>query len=749
MLDVYSYRMKFLIIYIFITVFSIISVYISFDYMKSSDISSVTDKYIVASAKEKSSDFNKHLNLYYSTLHAISDDNVFKEYLDSGKYKMEMEEYFLSIKKSNPYISQIRYISNNGMEKIKVEELDHPFENKVISRIVEESELQTKKLKEYESSFLNLKKDEIGISQIDLNLNNGKWTLLNEPTIRLGKLVYDVNDQKKGIVIIYIKFLSLFNDFIHTELYNIDLIDNEGNFLIHHDPQYGLLGANYAYKLKDEYGDDWKKILNHDEYLDGNFYSFKVLKYDHNKNLKIILTNKYVDISEQTKSFQTDFILILVFLSILLSPLVLYFASLPDKLAKQMIQEFTTDALTSLSNRFALMKDIKTTKFDNHMVILVSIDNLFKIQNTYGYTISDKLVKHFVKTFSEYDGIEKLYTNSYNSYVIKYKYISDLELNRYLNILMDDLENKHFLLRDENIEFLLQVTIGVSNPANKKDNLKKLQEAENALEMAQDSHRKYDIYGVLHENSIISKKENISLAHNIKRYIDNDNVIVYYQPIYNNMTETIEKYECLIRLKGDNGLLFPDTFLPIAKEINQYYRLSYIMIDKAFSFFSDKKYEFSINLSVIDLYDLKFQEYLFSQIEKYGVADRLVVEIVESESINNYDIFFDFAKKIKEVGAQIAIDDFGSGYSNFNYIIELSDYVDYLKIDGSLVKDIVESHKIQILIGSLKFLSDNLNIKTIAEYVEDEEVLKYLSSIGVDYSQGYHIGKPSDKLIEE
>lgn len=215
------------------------------------------------------------------------------------------------------------------------------------------------------------------------------------------------------------------------------------------------------------------------------------------------------------------------------------------------------------------------------------------------------------------------------------------------------------------------------------------------------------------------------------------------------MTERIEKYECLIRLKGDDGILFPDSFLPIAKEINQYYRLSYIMIDKAFSFFQDKDYEFSINLSVIDLYDLKFQEYLFNQIEKYGVANKLVVEIVESESINNYDIFFDFAKRIKEVGAQIAIDDFGSGYSNFNYIIELSDYVDYLKIDGSLVKDIVESHKIQILIGSLKFLSDNLNIKTIAEYVEDEEVLRYLSSIGIDYSQGYHIGKPLDHLLDE
>ena len=746
MLDVYSYKIKFLIIYFFISAFSIMAVYISFDYMKSSDISSVTNKYIKASAKETASNFNKHLDIYFTLLDAISQDSIFKDFISTKKHKMETEEHFLSTKKSNPYISEIKYVQNDGKEIIKIDEIDHPFENKIISRIIGKEELKTL---DYKKEFNGLKKDEIGISKIDLNLDNGKWTLLNEPTIKLGELVYDNNGIEKGILVVSIKFLSLFKDFIHTEFYNIALVDSEGNFLIHDDPRYGLLSSNFEYSLKDEYPNEWSHVLDEDEYLGDSFYSYKVLSYGLDEELNIILTNKYIDVTKQTKDFQKDFIVILVFLSLLLLPLVIYFASLPDKLAKQMMRDFSKDSLTSLSNRFALMKDIQTDKFDGCLIIIISIDNLFKIQNTYGHTISDKLVKQFVNSFSNYKGKEEFYSDSYNSYALKYRYKGTDDLRTYVNKLMDDLENRHFLLKEENIEFLLQITIGVSNPANEYKNETKLQEAENALEMAQDSHRKYDIYGVLHENNINFKKENISLAHNIKRYIDNDNVLVYFQPIYNNMTERIEKYECLIRLKGDDGILFPDSFLPIAKEINQYYRLSYIMIDKAFSFFQDKDYEFSINLSVIDLYDLKFQEYLFNQIEKYGVANKLVVEIVESESINNYDIFFDFAKRIKEVGAQIAIDDFGSGYSNFNYIIELSDYVDYLKIDGSLVKDIVESHKIQILIGSLKFLSDNLNIKTIAEYVEDEEVLRYLSSIGIDYSQGYHIGKPLDHLLDE
>ena len=131
----------------------------------------------------------------------------------------------------------------------------------------------------------------------------------------------------------------------------------------------------------------------------------------------------------------------------------------------------------------------------------------------------------------------------------------------------------------------------------------------------------------------------------------------------------------------------------------------------------------------------------------YNIENKLVLEIVEQEGIENYDEFFEFIKKIKKHGCKIAIDDFGSGYSNFEYIINLSDYIDYLKIDGSLIKNLSTDFKSQALVGSLKFLCDQLNIKTIAEYVEDENIFMYLKSIGIDYSQGYYIGKPQSDII--
>jgi EAL domain-containing protein (putative c-di-GMP-specific phosphodiesterase class I) len=222
---------------------------------------------------------------------------------------------------------------------------------------------------------------------------------------------------------------------------------------------------------------------------------------------------------------------------------------------------------------------------------------------------------------------------------------------------------------------------------------------------------------------------------------------MHYQPIFNNFTEKIEKYEALIRLKYKDEYIFPDEFLPIAKELNKYQTLTYMVINKSFSFFQDKDYEFSINISMLDIENENFIDFLFERIQYYNVSKKLVLEIVESESVEDYDSFYKFIKSVKSIGCKVAIDDFGSGYSNFEHLLNLSDHIDYLKIDGSLVKNITTDSKIQILIGSLKFLCDNLRLKTIAEYVEDTKTLEYINSIGIDYSQGYLIGKPSKDLI--
>ncbi|MBN2782360.1 MAG: EAL domain-containing protein [Campylobacterales bacterium] len=228
--------------------------------------------------------------------------------------------------------------------------------------------------------------------------------------------------------------------------------------------------------------------------------------------------------------------------------------------------------------------------------------------------------------------------------------------------------------------------------------------------------------------------------------MDNNGVELYYQPIYNNLTNKIEKFETLMRLKVDDKILYPDSFLGLSKEIKKYRKLTNSMIDKSFQFFHDKSYEFSINLSAEDIFDKDFEKFFFDKIEQYKIADRLVVEIVESETINDYNYFYEFIIKVKNVKAKVAIDDFGSGYSNYEHLLALSEYVDYLKIDGSLIKNVLKDHKSKILVESIQNFCKELGMKTIAEYVEDEELLNYLKRIGVNYSQGYYIGKPQKEL---
>ncbi len=138
---------------------------------------------------------------------------------------------------------------------------------------------------------------------------------------------------------------------------------------------------------------------------------------------------------------------------------------------------------------------------------------------------------------------------------------------------------------------------------------------------------------------------------------------------------------------------------------------------------------------------------MIKKIQEHNIGSKLVLEIVEQENIDDYDEFYSFLKKVKSLGCKIAVDDFGSGYSNFDYIIKMSEYIDYLKIDGSLIKNIVDDEKSLLLIQSIIFLCAKLDIKTIAEYVENKDIQDLLTELGIDYSQGYYIAKPSGDLI--
>ena len=152
----------------------------------------------------------------------------------------------------------------------------------------------------------------------------------------------------------------------------------------------------------------------------------------------------------------------------------------------------------------------------------------------------------------------------------------------------------------------------------------------------------------------------------------------------------------------------------------------------------------SINLSFKDILNYEFIDYLDNVLEKLKFEDRnrLVFEILESENLSDYDFLEEFVLKYKKLGVKIAIDDFGSGYSNFIRIIRLKP--DYLKIDGSLIKNIDKDNNSYEIVKSIIAFSKTLNIKTIAEYVHSEEIFNLLLELDVDEFQGYYFGKPDE-----
>jgi len=127
-------------------------------------------------------------------------------------------------------------------------------------------------------------------------------------------------------------------------------------------------------------------------------------------------------------------------------------------------------------------------------------------------------------------------------------------------------------------------------------------------------------------------------------------------------------------------------------------------------------------------------------VDQYNLQGKVIVEILESEGIDNYNYTIEIIEKMKSNGIQIAIDDFGTGYSNFAYLISLD--IDILKIDGSLIQGIYKDKTKQSILESIIFFSKELNIKTVAEFVSNEEIYNKVKELNIDYVQGYYLDKP-------
>lgn len=222
-------------------------------------------------------------------------------------------------------------------------------------------------------------------------------------------------------------------------------------------------------------------------------------------------------------------------------------------------------------------------------------------------------------------------------------------------------------------------------------------------------------------------------------------VIPFIQPIYNTQTGMVEKYECLMRLKDGEELYTPHKFLEIAHKTGHYCELSRAMIDKSLQYFKESEASFCINLSFDDMKSKRTRAFLEERLSCFPNPSRITFEIVESQAFDNMSLLSEFIEFIRSYGCLIAIDDFGSGYSNFNHILSLSP--DILKIDGSLIKDIDSNAKHQAIVENIQSLAHKLGILTVAEFVHSEKILERIQEIGIDYMQGFFLGMPHEMAM--
>jgi PAS domain S-box-containing protein/diguanylate cyclase (GGDEF)-like protein len=395
------------------------------------------------------------------------------------------------------------------------------------------------------------------------------------------------------------------------------------------------------------------------------------------------------------------------------------------------------DAVTGLGSRNKLQADIDADK--NPTVALVNINRFSQINDFYGHRFGDLVLKKFAKNLQKisakyFENEFTLYRPNSDEFILL---VDSNEPNIVENIekVLNDVEATAIKIGNEEVD--INVSCGVS--FEPKQSL--LLTADMALKVAKKENKTYVVYSS--EKSLNTVYENnIKWTSKLKDAISNDRIVPYFQPIVSNESLAYEKYESLVRMIDDEGnVISPFFFLDIAKQTKQYSTLTKIMIEKSFAAFADRSESFSINLTAEDIQDVSVAEFIAQKLREYPtIGNRVIFEIVESESIESYDEVIAFIDKAKHMGCRIAIDDFGTGYSNFEYLVKLK--ADFIKIDGSLIKNIVTSKEAQVVVSIIVKFAHEMGMKTVAEFVEDEDILNRLQKIGVDYSQGYHFSPP-------
>lgn len=400
------------------------------------------------------------------------------------------------------------------------------------------------------------------------------------------------------------------------------------------------------------------------------------------------------------------------------------------------------DILTQLPNIHALHKQVQ--KNDTKSLILIEINDYALLNVKHNYILSNEILLEFTELLQPFAkehhfSLYKVRHDQFALFRFSDDQKEDQKLERFVNILLEDIHNHPFGSRIQD-EIYINTTISY---LSSHENI--FEDAVLAMAYAKKHHlpcicnKTYNTF----TQDIIEQQQ---CRKTLRQAIKDKRIIPYYQGITDREGNLI-KYEVLMRLINNNEdetVILPSEFLTIAKEEQYYTKLSELVFFQALKEMRQHTQKFSFNLAYDDFTNLAFLDKIEKYIVKHKLASQIIFEIVESDVIKKNLPLDHFIKRFRELGCEIAIDDFGSGYCNFSYILMIQP--EYLKIDGSLIQELMSDKRAATVIQSVIDLAHTLNITVIAEYVSSEEIYMRLKSMGVDNFQGFYFYEPTETL---
>ncbi|NPA28812.1 MAG: bifunctional diguanylate cyclase/phosphodiesterase [Epsilonproteobacteria bacterium] len=403
------------------------------------------------------------------------------------------------------------------------------------------------------------------------------------------------------------------------------------------------------------------------------------------------------------------------------------------------------DPLTRLYNRNMLDEVRHRLDLRKTSVILADMDHFKRINDRYGHDTGDAVLRHAARILMRMTRPEDI--------LIRYGgeefliFINGVESREDVIEIAYRIHNAFSMhpMRYNGHELQITVSMGVvPTPGATMDLSEAILMADKMLYIAKTTGRNKVV--------IFGEEKNAPrplLYHEIEESIREERIFFLYQPIYDAESMELAKYEVLARIRDKEGNVhLPNEFIPVIRGTGAYREMSKHLINDALALIREKGVSLSINFDINDFLDETLFETIYDSFERCeGLTRQLTIELLEENPVHDMKGLENKIRQLKELDIEIAIDDYGKGYAGLEYILAFRPHI--LKVDRYLVSRVFSHPHVPAILESIVTTCRRIGIKTVAEGIDNELQLQKMRQLGFDYLQGFYLGKPSEKLVEE